>query len=135
MTVPMIVDRLFREHRHPEGREYYYREVADVINTRYLELLGGVPIDPTHLSKIRAGDIRDPGRRFILVLCAFFEVPVTTFFPELAAESPEDATAVIRVRGLSPHARRHLEALIQDLQRTAAASNSDESDPPDPTPT
>ncbi|MDP9310471.1 MAG: helix-turn-helix domain-containing protein, partial [Chloroflexota bacterium] len=82
-TVAELVDRLFKTHRRPDGREYTYHEVADA--------LGGA-IDSTSLSKLRSGAITNPGRRSLLLLCQFFHVPAAYFFPELDVLAPQDTT-------------------------------------------
>jgi transcriptional regulator with XRE-family HTH domain len=130
-----IVDRLFRERRHPSGREYQLSEVAEAINEKYSHLLGGTRISPAHISKIRSGDIRDPGRRVLLVLSAFFDVPVGTFFPELSQpslEESEDSDVVrLRVSKLSPEAKFFLEGFIQNLQQQRPEQDPSEDDKAD----
>lgn len=117
-TVRDVVDRLFREHLHPDGREYYLTEVVDTIKGRYQHLLGDAALNRSHLSKLRSGDIKDPGRRVIMALCAFFHVPVSTFYPELEQEQHQvDIGATLRAAGLSPQAQMYVRGLIAELQR------------------
>lgn len=118
-TVREVVDRLFREHLHPDGREYQLTEVVDTIKERYQHLLGDAALNRSHLSKLRSGDIKDPGRRVIMALCAFFQVPVSTFYPELEQEQHQvDIGATLRAAGLSPQAQMYVRGLIAELQRS-----------------
>ncbi|PLS80243.1 MAG: hypothetical protein CYG59_09045 [Chloroflexi bacterium] len=106
-TVAELVDRLFKTHRRPDGREYTYHEVADA--------LGGA-IDSTSLSKLRSGAITNPGRRSLLLLCQFFHVPASYFFPELDVLAPQDTTisaeeqlhAAFRSMGVPGSVQEHL---------------------------
>lgn len=118
-TVREVVDRLFREHLHPDGREYQLTEVVDTIKERYQHLLGDAALNRSHLSKLRSGDIKDPGRRVIMALCAFFQVPVSTFYPELEQEQHQvDIGATLRAAGLSSQAQMYVRGLIAELQRS-----------------
>ncbi len=120
--VVRVVDELFRTQLHPEGREWRYSEVAAAVNSRYLHLLDGNPLHPTHVSKLRLGDIREPGRRTLLALCAFFQVPITRFFPELDALNEPGITPAEQLHhalqraGLSPAMVNHLQRLIREIQ-------------------
>lgn len=115
-TVAELVDNLFRTHRRPDGREYTHKDVTIA--------LGGL-VEPSHLSKLRNGKITNPGRDTLLLLCRFFKVPPSYFFPELEFSSFEidpDAQRIqsihmaLRSAGLSPQVQEKLEALIQALQ-------------------
>src|SRR5512145_3261988 len=112
-TVAELVDDLFRSHRKPNGREYSYTEVAEYLN--------GV-LDPSHLSKLRYGQIKNPSRETLLALCRFFKVPASYFFPELELpeqpiEIPEDPISIaLRSSNVSPAVRKKLEELIRALE-------------------
>ncbi|HEX6291979.1 MAG TPA: hypothetical protein VFZ66_22525 [Herpetosiphonaceae bacterium] len=73
-TIAQLVDRLFKENRHPSGREYSYREVA-------LAMQGEVGY--SSLQKIRTGENTNPTYRTLLALCIFFGKPPLYFFPDL----------------------------------------------------
>lgn len=114
-TIAELVEDLFRTHRRPDGREYTNREVS-------LALAGQV--EPSHLSKLRNGRITNPGRDTLLLLCRFFNVSPSYFFPELDmppinAEANDQQTeslhVALRSAGLSPQVREKLEALIRAL--------------------
>ncbi|WP_432491510.1 helix-turn-helix domain-containing protein [Kineococcus gypseus] len=63
------LDQLFHHIRHPTGRQYSLREVADGINEA-----GKVSITPSHLSRLRSGASRNPGFDQITAIAAFFGV-------------------------------------------------------------
>src|SRR6476659_939354 len=76
-----LVNDLFRTHRKPDGREYSSSEVSRALNGE---------LDPTYMAKLRRGGIPNPGRNTLLLLCRFFGVAPTYFFPELQPpELPE----------------------------------------------
>ena len=56
-----------------------YQEVAKALNDE---------LDPSYLAKIRKGVIKNPGRDALKLLCLFFHVPASYFFPELELLSP-----------------------------------------------
>jgi len=74
-TIGQLVDELFKTHQHPSGREFTYQEVSNGINNE---------LDPTYIAKMRKGRVPNPGRNSLLLLCQFFEVEPSYFFPELA---------------------------------------------------
>lgn len=115
-TFAELVEDLFRTHRRPDGREYTNREVS---------LALGGQVEPSHLSKLRNGRIVNPGRDTLLLLCQFFNVPPSYFFPELdlppsvqADQQQAEALHIaLRSTTLSPQVREKLEALIRALQQ------------------
>jgi transcriptional regulator with XRE-family HTH domain len=121
-----LIDALFRAYRKPNGREHTNKEVCLALN--------GV-ITPAHLSKLRNGQIKNPGRDTLLALCRFFKVPASYFFPELEppdiyateAQGQGDPLAVaMRSAHLSPLVKRKIQDLIQALEQQEAAEPSDE---------
>lgn len=115
-TVAELVEDLFRTHCRPDGREYTNREVSLALDGQ---------VEPSHLSKLRNGRITNPGRDTLLLLCRFFNVSPSYFFPELdmsqineASEHPqaEALHVALRSSGLSPQVQEKLEALIRALQ-------------------
>ena len=113
--VAELVNDLFRTHRKPDGREYSNREVVSA--------LGG-QVSADALSKIRRGDITNPGRNTLLLLCQFFNVPPSYFFPEWSAapasevsETDETAVALARqIAELPPEARVQLAKFLEALR-------------------
>jgi transcriptional regulator with XRE-family HTH domain len=139
-TVARVLNDLFATHRHPEGREWMNKEVAQYINSTHAHLLRGSRVDPSHISKMRSGEIRDPGRRTLLAICAFFGVSPTVFFPELAPADPltgataqEQLRVALRATGLSPQVLSSVEGLIRSLQQSQA-TGSDRLTRPDDAP-
>lgn len=111
-TVAELVDDLFKTHTKSNGREYTHVEVA--------EKLGGA-IDPSHISKLRSGHIKNPGRETLLALCRFFKVPSSYFFPELGPPTEvetehEDVLSLAARAKLSPEVKQKLRELIQALE-------------------
>jgi transcriptional regulator with XRE-family HTH domain len=106
-TVADLIDELFHTHRKPGGREYTHKEVCEAIGT----------LTPSHLSKLRNGQITNPGRDVLLSLCQFFRVPASYFFPELEApplpDPSEDEIGVLaRSKKASPAVKQKLRELL-----------------------
>lgn len=115
-TCADLVDALFRQRQHPtRGREFSYAEVSRAVD-------GGVT--PSHLAKVRAGAIRNPGRESLLYLCVFFGVPPSYFFPELddADEVPEERVVplVNRIQSLTPSQQALISIIVNTLLDTAS---------------
>lgn len=95
-TVAELVDRLFQTHRRPDGKEYSFHEVAAKLNGQ---------LSPGYLAKLRNGTSGNPSRQSLLLLCQFFKVPSSYFFPELddltAEEPSEDEKLTIALRSSS----------------------------------
>lgn len=118
-TVAELVNALFATHRKSNGREYSNADVAKALNGR---------VDPSHLSRLRAGQIKNPSRETLLALCTFFKVPSSYFFPELKEieeaekaeeeeETKEDPIAIAtRFSNLSPAVRKKLDELLRALE-------------------
>lgn len=111
--VAELVNDLFRTHRKENGREYTNKEVCLALNGA---------IDQSHLSRLRNGQIENPGRDSLLALCQFFKVPSSYFFPELTPPADENhgaddpITIAARSAKASPAVKQKLEALLRALQ-------------------
>jgi len=111
-TVAELVEDLFQTHRKPNGREYSYVEIAETLNGT---------IDPSHLSKLRSGRIKNPSRETLLALCQFFKVPSSYFFPELDIEEKppeEDILSLAARSNLSEEVQRKLKELIEAMKNS-----------------
>lgn len=114
-TVAELVNHLFETRRKPDGIKYSNREVAAATQ--------GV-IDPTHLGKLRAGKIPNPGRETLLNLCRFFKVPPSYFFPELrdrpdtnqALDPMDQLHVALRSVGLQSEVQERIAELIQAMR-------------------
>ena len=113
--VAELIDHLFKTYRHPSGREYTYAEVSRALNEE---------LDPTTIGKLRQGSIKNPGRNALLLLCMFFQVPASYFFPELeppteSDDAPRslDAEITRKAADLSPESKRALLAFLDSLRR------------------
>lgn len=113
-TVAQLIDRLFRNNLRDDGREYTYEEISRALHGE---------LEPSYISKLRNGKITNPGRNTLLILCTFFRVPASYFFPELDSPVPPDSTeelstiaVALRATQLSPAAQQKLIELIQTLQ-------------------
>lgn len=117
-SVADLVDALFKSNTRPDGREFSYNEIATTMRERY-----GRPVDPSHIGKIRAGLVKNPSRETLLMLCQFFKVPASYFFPELETDAPDEdrirtqLREALRAAGLSPQAQAHLEGMVELLRR------------------
>src|SRR5215208_5015745 len=113
-TVGALLDDLFKQIRHPSGREYTYQEVANGV---------GKALDPTYIAKLRKGKIPNPGRNAVMLLCSFFKVQPSYFFPELQPphdpDSPHEEEALsiaLRSSRIQPHIRKKIEELLRALE-------------------
>lgn len=113
--VAELIDQLFKTYRHPSGREYTYAEVARELNDE---------LDPTYIGKLRQGTIKNPGRNALLLLCMFFRVPASYFFPELETASEQDdaprnldAEITRKAADLSTESKHALLAFLDSLRR------------------
>lgn len=112
-TMAELVNDLFRTHRRPDGREYTASEISRALNGE---------LDPSYLGKMRRGKIENPTRQTLLLLCQFFKVPSSYFFPELTSPGEEnqgeDDPIAIAARSAkaSPAVKQKLEALLRALQ-------------------
>lgn len=118
-TVGELLDDLFKQIRHPSGREFTYQEVSKGV---------GGELDPTYIAKFRKGKIPNPGRNAVMLLCRFFQVPPSYFFPELkspAAEGDNDPleAAVARRGQNSPAVQRKIDELIRALRKEVGNEN------------
>ena len=116
LTTAQLVDKLFNEHRKPDGREYSCQEVSKALNGE---------LDASYIAKVRRGVIKNPGRDALMLLCRFFQVPSSYFFPELEALTSSEDTpgdkpkellrAAFRSMDLSPNVQEYLEGIINAL--------------------
>lgn len=74
------LDKLFDLIRHPSGREYSLKEIADGT-----ERTGPVTLTSQHLSKLRSGSSRNPGLEQVNAIAAVFGVD-----PKYFVGRPED---------------------------------------------
>lgn len=126
-SVQVLVDQLFKMHRHPEGREYTYQEVVAKLKAL------GISIDYTTLSKVRSGDIANPGRRVLLGLCQFFRVPASYFFPELTELAPDEQApqpeaqlyAAFRSMGVPEDVQEHLIGVARSFKKRKHSHEGD----------
>lgn len=115
VSVAELVDNLFKVYHHPNGHEYSYQEISNALNGE---------LDPSYIAKVRKGVIKNPGRDALKLLCQFFQVPASYFFPELetlnGAERQVNERETIRMAlrsvGLSAEAQAHVEGLIEMLR-------------------
>lgn len=108
-TLAELVDDLFRNYRKENGKEYTYVEIA--------EALGGT-IDPSSISKLRTGRIKDPRRETLLALCQFFKVPPTYFFPELEPIPEAEQDIMLAARSdLGEDVQKKLMDLIEAMKK------------------
>jgi len=108
-----LVDHLFKTCLKENGREYSYREVSRAMDGQ---------VSPAALAKLRSGEIENPGRQVLLLLCKFFKVPASYFFPELddlAAVSTDEERIEIALRATSlpRDVQQHIQWLIKAIQR------------------
>jgi transcriptional regulator with XRE-family HTH domain len=85
-TTAELIDQLFRTHRKPDGKEYSHVELSSA--------LGGA-LAPSHIGKLRTGTIQNPKRDTLLLLCRFFQVTPSYFFPELPPDAEDPINNVI----------------------------------------
>jgi transcriptional regulator with XRE-family HTH domain len=117
-SIAELVDALFQTHRRPDGKEYTYQEVSNGINGE---------LDPSYITKVRKGIIKNPGRDALKLLCLFFHVPASYFFPELDSlaapegdpeqQKKDNIRMALRSAGLTPEAQAHVESLIDMLRQ------------------
>jgi len=109
-TTAELIDQLFRTHRKPDGKQYSHVELSSALNGA---------LAPSHVGKLRAGTIQNPKRDTLLLLCQFFQVPPTYFFPELpldVANPTNDLIAnVIQQITLPPQAKQMLADFLRAL--------------------
>ena len=124
-TTAQLVDDLFKEHRKPDGQEYSYQEVSKALEGE---------LDASSIAKIRKGVIKNPGRDALMLLCRFFRVPATYFFPELDDLALPEETAdqrnmdLIRIglrsMDFTPEVQDYLEGIITALHQQNKAKES-----------
>lgn len=110
-----LVDRLFKTHLRPDGREYTYQDVENATDKA---------LSASYIRKVREGIIRNPGRDALMELCFFFRVPAAYFFPELAALAPPDddqtrhdqVYLALRSLTMDANVKKHLHGLIDALR-------------------
>lgn len=114
-TVGELLDELFKTRRHSSGREYTYQEVAKGV---------GGELDPTYIAKLRKGKIPNPGRNALMLLCRFFKIQPSYFFPELqppynpdASQKEDSLNIALRLSRIQPHVRKKIEELLRALEQ------------------
>ncbi len=120
-----VLNHLFDTHRRPDGKEYTNHEVSKATDGN---------LSPTYLAKLRSGEIPNPGRYRLMLLCKFFHVPASYFFPELDAfepseevTSPEDQLrAAFRTMGVPADIQAHLVAMAQAFKQDKEQDKSNE---------
>lgn len=123
-TVAELVDHLFRTRLRPDGKEFTYQEVSDTLKGE---------LDPTYLYKVRSGKIQNPGRNALKLLCLFFKVSASYFFPELEDQPPrldsarnadQQLDVALRSNNLSPESQAIVHALVRALRNKEPQRNS-----------
>ncbi len=107
--IAAVVNRLFHTHRRPDGKEYSNQEVSDHLNGA---------IHPSTISKIRNGQVADPRRNALMLLCKFFGESPVIFFPELAPSTPpaDPAAVTFRSTSLDPEQQEKLAEFLRSLE-------------------
>ena len=111
------LDHLFTSVRHPDGREYSHREVAEAVSTD--GAAEGVSISHSYIGMLRKGERDNPTVKHLEGIARFFGVPVAYFFnQDTAAEVDRDldqlrALKELRVRALA--LRQTLPANLAEL--------------------
>jgi transcriptional regulator with XRE-family HTH domain len=124
-NVAELVDQLFKRYRRPDGREYTYQEVSNALAGE---------IDISTISKIRSGVINNPGRKALLLLCHFFQVPASYFFPELEPLAPRDTTptpeeqleSAFRSMGVPSDVQEHLVGVARAFKKQRESQQPEE---------
>ena len=113
-TTAELINRLFDQHRRPDGKEYTNHEISKATEGK---------LSPTYLAKLRSGEIPNPGRYRLMLLCKFFHVPASYFFPELEAFEPDEISAeehlraAFRSMGVPTDVQTHLVAVAKAFQQ------------------
>ena len=116
-SVAELVNDLFRTYRKPNGSEFSNSEVSRATNHA---------VSPSLLSKLRRGEVPNPGRNALLALCQFFGVQPNYFFPEIdlprnpeggSTEEPVAFTAALRATNLDPEVKQKLAELLFALTK------------------
>jgi transcriptional regulator with XRE-family HTH domain len=112
-SVAELVDDLFKTHKKSDGTEYTYQEVSTGVDNK---------LDPGYLWKLRKGKIENHGRNALMLLCIFFRVPASYFFPELdnlqpAADADEQIQFALRSTRLPADVQNQLQELIKVLRQ------------------
>ncbi len=88
-TLAERIDRLFRTHLSPRGREYSYREVAAAISRGNGARRDGETISAAYIWGLRTGAKDNPTMKHLQALARFFQVSPAYFFEEELTEFPE----------------------------------------------
>lgn len=114
-TIAELVDQLFKTRLRPDGKEYTYHEISQELNGE---------LEPTLIGKIRSGKTKNPSRNTLKLLCLFFKVPASYFFPELdvieeQTTTPEEQLDMaLRSLGLDPSMQAHLKAVVDAVRKS-----------------
>lgn len=124
IAVADLINQLFDRHRRADGKEYTNHEISKATAGK---------LSPTYLAKLRSGEIPNPGRYRLMLLCKFFHVPASYFFPELDAFEPEDEVspedqlrAAFRTMGVPTDIQAHLVAVAQAFKQDKEKGESNE---------
>ena len=85
------IDRLYRTHLSPKGKEYSYRQVAAAIARNGAGVEQGEAASATYIWALRTGVKTNPTMRHLQALARFFEVSPSYFFDEDLAGLSEEA--------------------------------------------
>ena len=114
----ILLDNLFKSQLNPRtGREFTYAEVERGLDGK---------LDESYIRKVRMGHIRNPGWEAVFLLCSFFKVEVSYFYPGLTHEPLETPQVdplitALQARGLTRQQQKIVENLIREFeQRTGA---------------
>lgn len=122
-TIADLVNELFRTHRHPQTqREYMNTEVSRALEGQ---------IDQSYLAKLRKGKVDNPTRNTLLLLCQFFDVPSSYFFPELDIRVPPEQTSLrvaLRATSLDEETQEKLLELIQTMAKQLSTAKQEQQD-------
>jgi transcriptional regulator with XRE-family HTH domain len=100
------IDRLFKAHLSPKGKEYSYRQVAAAIS-RTGGGLDGEGVSATYIWALRTGIKTNPKMRHLQALARYFQVSPSYFFDEELTEFPDEdmrliaASANASLRGIA----------------------------------
>ena len=111
-----LLNRLFDTQRRPDGKEYTHHEISKATQGA---------LSPTYLAKLRTGQITNPGWDRVQLLCKFFRVPASYFFPDLAAFTPaedqsspeEQLQAAFRAMGVPSDVQAYLVGVAKAFQQ------------------
>jgi len=93
------IDRLFRTHLSPKGKEYSYRQVAAAIARNGAGGEQGEAVSATYIWALRTGVKTNPTMRHLQALARFFQVSPSYFFDDELTEFPQEETRLLAASG------------------------------------